>query len=56
MQVVVGTLELLARGGGGSAPAAGGGASYGGGGADSVRLDGLETQMRALSAQIQQFD
>ena len=55
MQVVVGTLELLARGGGGAAPAAGGGASYGGGGADSVRLDGLETQMRALSAQIQQL-
>jgi tol-pal system protein YbgF len=56
MQVVVGTLESLARGGGGgSTPAAGGGGSYGGGGADSVRLDGLETQMRALSAQIQQL-
>ena len=54
MQVVVGTLESLARGGGSAAPAAGG-ASYGGGGADSVRLDGLETQMRALSAQIQQL-
>src|SRR6185312_6841967 len=54
MQVVVGTLESLARGGGSAAPAAGGG-SYGGGGADSVRLDGLETQMRALSAQIQQL-
>jgi len=53
MQVVVGTLESLARGGGGAAPA-GGGASYGGG-ADSVRLDGLETQLRALSAQIQQL-
>ena len=35
-------------------PAAGGGASYGGG-ADSVRIDGLETQLRALSAQIQQL-
>ncbi|HEY8246012.1 MAG TPA: tol-pal system protein YbgF [Hyphomicrobium sp.] len=55
MQVVVGTLESLARGGGGPAAAAGGGASYGGGGVDSVRLDGLETQMRALSAQIQQL-
>jgi tol-pal system protein YbgF len=53
MQVVVGTLESLARGGGGTA-SAGGGASYGGG-ADSVRLDGLETQLRALSAQIQQL-
>jgi tol-pal system protein YbgF len=53
MQVVVGTLESLARGGGGggSAVAAGGG----GGGADSVRIDGLETQLRALSAQIQQL-
>jgi tol-pal system protein YbgF len=53
MQVVVGTLESLARGGGGggSAVASGGG----GGGADSVRIDGLETQLRALSAQIQQL-
>ncbi|KAB2940110.1 MAG: tol-pal system protein YbgF [Hyphomicrobium sp.] len=49
MQVVVGTLESLARGGG--APSAAGG----GGGVDSVRLDGLETQMRALAAQIQQL-
>lgn len=49
MQVVVGTLESLARGGG--APAAAGG----GGGVDSVRLDGLETQMRALAAQVQQL-
>ncbi len=53
MQVVVGTLESLARGGGAAAPA-GGGASYAGG-ADSVRIDGLETQLRALSAQIQQL-
>ena len=53
MQVVVGTLESLARGGGTAAPA-GGGASYAGG-ADSVRIDGLETQLRALSAQIQQL-
>jgi tol-pal system protein YbgF len=51
MQVVIGTLESLARGGG-SAPAADGG-SYGGGGADSVRLDGLETQLRALATQVQ---
>ena len=54
MQVVVGTLESLARGGGGAAAPAGGGASYGGG-ADSVRIDGLETQLRALTAQIQQL-
>jgi tol-pal system protein YbgF len=49
MQVVIGTLESLARGGG--AAASGGGGS----GVDSVRLDGLETQMRALSAQIEQL-
>jgi len=54
MQVVIGTLESLARGGGGAAPAADGG-SYGGGGADSVRIDGLETQLRALAAQVQQL-
>jgi len=52
MQVVIGTLESLARGGG-AAPAAGGGGFSGG--ADGVRLDGLETQLRALSAQVQQL-
>jgi tol-pal system protein YbgF len=58
MQVVVGTLESLARGGGGAAAAAapsGDGGSYGGGGVDGVRLDGLETQVRALAAQVQQL-
>lgn len=57
MQVVVGTLESLARGGGGAAasPAAQGEAPSYGGGADSVRLDGLETQVRALAAQIEQL-
>jgi tol-pal system protein YbgF len=54
MQVVVGTLESLARGGGTPAASGAGGAGFSGG-ADSVRLDGLETQMRALSAQIQQL-
>lgn len=53
MQVVIGTLQSLARGGGGgAAPAADAG---GGGGIDSVRLDGLETQLRALAAQVQQL-
>ncbi|CAN1724698.1 Cell division coordinator CpoB [Hyphomicrobium sp. 1Nfss2.1] len=55
MQVVIGTLESLARGGGGAAPAADGGSFGGGGGADSVRIDGLETQLRALAAQVQQL-
>lgn len=57
MQVVVGTLESLARGGGAtsaSSTAQGGAPSYGDG-ADSVRLDGLETQVRALAAQIEQL-
>jgi tol-pal system protein YbgF len=55
MQVVIGTLESLARGGGGGgAPASGDGGGFSGG-ADSVRLDGMETQLRALSAQIQQL-
>ena len=53
MQVVVGTLESLAKGGG-SAPAAfpssGGAVS-----ADPARIDGLETQVRALSTQVQQL-
>jgi tol-pal system protein YbgF len=53
MQVVIGTLESLARGG--AAPS-GSGASPGGGAALSVadagRLDALETQIRALAAQL----
>lgn len=52
MQVVVGTLQSLARGGGGAST--GGGASGGSSAAD-VRIDGLETQVRALSAQLEQL-
>ena len=53
MQVVVGTLELLAKNGGSApAPFPSSGAA---GGADSARVDGLETQVRALSAQVQQL-
>jgi tol-pal system protein YbgF len=54
MQVVIGTLESLARGGA-TATASGGARSEGGGGAADVRLDGLETQVRALAAQIEQL-
>ena len=51
MQVVVGTLESLARGG--AAPAASpSGSSYGG---PDPRVDALETQVRALTAQIEQL-
>ncbi len=62
LQVVIGTLESLAKSGGGGS---GGGASapafrpstQSGGGAysasDAARIDGLETQIRALTAQLE---
>lgn len=53
MQVVVGTLESLAKSGGGAAapfPA-----STAGGDGDAARIEGLETQIRALTAQVQQL-
>ena len=53
MQVVVGTLELLARNGAASAPRKDG--DSGGDGADSMRVDALETQVRAMAAQIEQL-
>jgi len=49
MQVIVGTLESLARGGTSAAPSATSS------GADDVRIDGLETQVRALAAQLEQL-
>jgi tol-pal system protein YbgF len=57
MQVVVGTLESLARGATAPAPGAGRqgqdpGAAIGA--ADAGRLDGIETQIRALAAQLEQ--
>jgi tol-pal system protein YbgF len=60
MQVVVGTLESLAKSGG----AASGSATYRGGGAeapaagagiDSARVSGLEAQIKALTTQVQQL-
>lgn len=59
IQVVLGTLETLARSGNGktgpvpsaSGPIADGGASAG----DDVRMAALETQIRALTAQVQQL-
>jgi tol-pal system protein YbgF len=56
MQVVIGTLESLARGGAG--PAAGPARASSGGGLSATeagRLDGLETQIRALTAQVEQL-
>ena len=50
MQVLVGTLESLARGGGG-APREGGS----NGASESARIDVLETQIRAMASQIEQL-
>lgn len=52
MQVVVGTLESLARGGGAAAAPASSSSGYG---APDPRVDALETQVRALTAQIEQL-
>ena len=51
MQVVVGTLESLAKSGGGQKTAFSGT----GGVADAGRVEALENQVRALSAQVQQL-
>jgi tol-pal system protein YbgF len=55
MQVVIGTLETLARGGSGAATSNGSGALPAAGGGDQARLDGIETQIRALTAQVEQL-
>lgn len=57
LQVVIGTLESLAKsgGGGGAAAAAPAWRSNGGSGADAARLEGVETQIRALTAQFEQL-
>jgi len=53
MRVALGTLESMSKSGGGgaTAPAFGGGLS----GNDAARIDGLETQVRALTAQLEQL-
>ncbi|MCC7253215.1 tol-pal system protein YbgF [Hyphomicrobium sp.] len=57
LQVVIGTLESLARTGGGGVAAAPVRSEAGGGMAtsDRVRLDNIETQIRALTAQVEQL-
>lgn len=56
MQVMVGTLESLAKGTPtGSAPSMRGGAGAALDAAEAGRLDGLETQIRALAAQLEQL-
>lgn len=54
MQVVIGTLESLARSGG-AAPASAAAAPGGMSSAGDLRIDGLETQLRAMAAQIEQL-
>lgn len=51
MQVLVGTLESLARGGGGGGGAARSGGSSGA--SETARIDALETQVRAMTMQIE---
>jgi tol-pal system protein YbgF len=51
MRVVIGTLESLSRSGGGAAGPASGGMS----GNEAARLQGMETQIRALTAQVEQL-
>ncbi len=53
MQVVIGTLESLARNGVSSAPRKDGEGVADG--ADGLRVDALETQVRAMAAQIEQL-
>ena len=56
MQVVIGTLETMKSNTAGpsyAAPSAGGG--FGGGMSDNARLDGVETQIQALTAQLEQL-
>lgn len=52
MQVVVGTLQSLAKSGGGAASAP---FPSAGSGADTARIESLETQVRALTAQVQKL-
>lgn len=57
MQVTIGTLESLARSGGaargGAGPVTGGGGGLGA--SDAARLEGMETQIRALTSEVQRL-
>ncbi|MFA5948704.1 MAG: tol-pal system protein YbgF [Hyphomicrobium sp.] len=53
LQVVIGTLESLARSGGPRPVPAGGGGLLSGG--DQGRLDSMDTQIRALTSQVEQL-
>ncbi|MCL4768251.1 MAG: tol-pal system protein YbgF [Hyphomicrobiaceae bacterium] len=55
MQVVVGTLESLARNAGAATPSMRSAPVGLGSGSDAARIDALETQVRALTAQLEQL-
>lgn len=55
LQVVIGTLESLAKTGGHGSGNSGLGGRGGGGNADSGRLRGVETQINALTAQVERL-
>lgn len=57
IQVTIGTLESLARSGGGGRGGSGGYSGGGGGlsSGDAVRLESMETQLRALSSEVQRL-
>ncbi|HEX7074984.1 MAG TPA: tol-pal system protein YbgF [Hyphomicrobiaceae bacterium] len=54
MQVIIGTLESLARNSGTANPSMTSAPGGIGSGADAARIDALETQVRALTAQLEQ--
>ncbi len=55
MQVLVGTLESLARNSGAASPSMRSAPAMGGGLGEAGRVDALETQIRALTAQVEQL-
>lgn len=55
MQVTIGTLESLARSGGGRAGAPAMASGGGLGASDAARLEGMETQIRALTSEVQRL-
>lgn len=55
MQVTIGTLESLAKSGGGGARTSGSAVGGGFGASDAARLEGMETQIRALSSEVQRL-
>ncbi len=55
MQVIVGTLESLARNAGTATPSMTSAPAGLGSGADAARIDALETQVRALTMQLEQL-